>query len=505
VGLVSERAAVSSRGRLERRYSGRHYATGRQRYGVSGQYALVTFVLAATYPWMPGILRMLAFLAVSLSTIPAVLGALRRAHRADRYPWILLVVGLVSLNIDNLAWYWYVYGRHLPTADGTVSTLFGSVGMVFMLAGALAVVLKRGRNDIGGLIDATIVAMSAGGLLWDVLLLPHMEAVHAGLVAQISTCVNVFMLSGVLGALARLLLTARRFIPALWLLVSALALSLAGTVAVAMLAGAAAQARPAFTDMLFMGAYAALGLFGLARSAAGLLQPGPPAADDLSTSRLIFLGLALSAVPLAGGGRQVFGHDVDGVLLAIGAAAITPLVMIRIGLLSRQRALAEHALRYQATHDPLTGLPNRREFSNRLAVALHEKRRLVILLCDLDGFKAINDRLGHTAGDHLLIEISRRLRHCVRDGDLVCRYGGDEFLILCPDGTADEAALLCQRIAGELARPVELDGEAMVVGVSIGVVSDAGTATPEDLIHRADAAMYAAKQNRGHAPGVRAA
>jgi diguanylate cyclase len=155
-------------------------------------------------------------------------------------------------------------------------------------------------------------------------------------------------------------------------------------------------------------------------------------------------------------------------------------------------------------HDPVTGLPNRAEFASRLTAALREGNPLVVLFCDLDGFKAVNDRLGHAAGDRLLVEVASRLQRCVREGDVVSRFGGDEFVIMCLDAEPADAADLCRRIGDALTAPTDLGGEPVRVGASIGTVTGDGAADAEDLIHRADAAMYMAKRERRETPGVRA-
>ncbi len=488
--------------RLKRgRRTGLHAAPPQHRDTIV--YLLITAVILAVYPFVTDTGRMIAFLVVSFATVPAVLIGMRRTEPADRLPWRFMLAALVMLNLDNIAWYYYVYFQGQPTADGTISDLFASVGHIFMLLGAISVVARRGRNDIGGLIDTSIVSMAAGGLLWDFVLLPHMESTGASALAQTSMCIDIFVLTGVLGALVRLISTAEEFLPALWFLVSALLSALVGNVLVTLTIDPLTGARPDWTDMLFVVSYTSLGLCGLDRSAAKLLKPGPTPKDDLTTGRLAFLGLALAAVPIVGGGRQIFGLDVDGVLLAIGTGSITPLVMIRIGRLSAARARAERALIHEATHDALTGLANRREFTRRLSGAVAERRRLVLLFCDLDGFKAVNDRLGHSAGDLLLIDVANRLRRCVREDDVVSRFGGDEFLILCTDATSADASELCVRIDHIMRDPIILDGEAVHIGASIGAVVGDGTAEVEELIHRADAAMYEAKQTRRNAPGVR--
>jgi diguanylate cyclase (GGDEF)-like protein len=457
--------------------------------------------IAAVYPLLSETERMVAFLAVSFSTVPCVLIGLRRTPAGARGPWWLLLTALVILNADNVSWYWYVYFHGRPTADGTISGVFAALGQVFVFAGASAVVARRGRNDAGGIIDSVIVSMAAGGVIWDFVLLPYMRAAHATEMTQVNACVAVFMLTGVLGALARLLLTAREFIPALWWLVAALVCSLGGIITVSLLLDPVTGARPGWTDMIYLGAYGALGLCGLDRSAVALLRPGPQPVDDLTVGRLAFLGLALAALPIVGGVRQLLGHRVDGPLIAVGAAIVTPLVMVRIGRLSAERSWAEWMLRHRATHDALTGLANRREFTDRLAARLADGRAFLVLFCDLDGFKQVNDRFGHAGGDRLLVEVATRLRRCVHEGDLVSRFGGDEFMILCGDCDAVD---LCGRVERALAEPIHLDGEPILVGASIGTVTGESAADVRELIHRADAAMYAAKQGRRDDPGVRA-
>ena len=136
-----------------------------------------------------------------------------------------------------------------------------------------------------------------------------------------------------------------------------------------------------------------------------------------------------------------------------------------------------------ALHDPLTGLANRAFLLDRLELALARAERLEsrvgLLLLDLDGFKTVNDRLGHGAGDRLLIEIARRLRSAVRSTDLVARLGGDEFLLLCED-VRDEAALttLADAVAAATATPWLLDGTRVAVTASIGVRLAVGASGP---------------------------
>jgi diguanylate cyclase (GGDEF)-like protein len=196
-------------------------------------------------------------------------------------------------------------------------------------------------------------------------------------------------------------------------------------------------------------------------------------------------------------------RDVSGLLLAIGTAAMVPLVMIRVGWLSAQRMRAEGALIHQATHDALTGLANRVEFMSRVTAALDryaagaDRPAPAVLFCDLNGFKAVNDRLGHAVGDQLLQLVGSRLAGCVRQGETLARYGGDEFVILCADPHEPLVVdLMCARITAAFSQPFTVVGEQVEIGVSVGAVTATPGADAASVVRRADEAMYVAKRNR---------
>ncbi len=165
------------------------------------------------------------------------------------------------------------------------------------------------------------------------------------------------------------------------------------------------------------------------------------------------------------------------------------------------KKLAEERLQYDATHDALTGLPNRKCFMMRLEKALKKadenpKHKVSVLFIDLDRFKYVNDSLGHHTGDSLLIRIAERLRECLRPKDLVARLGGDEFTILVEGHhQAEEVVRIAERIQEKFAVPFDLDGHEIYSSASIGILNiSENHKTPEDLMRDADTAMYQAKR-----------
>jgi diguanylate cyclase (GGDEF)-like protein/PAS domain S-box-containing protein len=164
-----------------------------------------------------------------------------------------------------------------------------------------------------------------------------------------------------------------------------------------------------------------------------------------------------------------------------------------------RRKEAEAALKHQALHDGLTGLPNRTLFYDRLTHALahadRQDQRVAVLFLDLDNFKVVNDSLGHQAGDALLVEVGQRLQTCVRASDTVARLGGDEFTLLLEgiDGEA-EARIVAQRIEDALKTHVKLGDREGLISASVGVALSLARGTAADtLVRNADIAMYRSK------------
>jgi diguanylate cyclase (GGDEF)-like protein/PAS domain S-box-containing protein len=169
-----------------------------------------------------------------------------------------------------------------------------------------------------------------------------------------------------------------------------------------------------------------------------------------------------------------------------------------------ERKALEAQLVHRSLHDPLTGLPNRLLFQDRLWHALErgqrERTSTCVLIMDLDGFKAINDELGHPMGDLVLVAFADRMRSVLRASDTAARLGGDEFSIVCENTDRPDAEVLAARLRAAVTAPLELSGQEVSIGISIGIGSAPGGEDPgevhERVIRAADDAMYADKARR---------
>jgi diguanylate cyclase (GGDEF)-like protein/PAS domain S-box-containing protein len=195
------------------------------------------------------------------------------------------------------------------------------------------------------------------------------------------------------------------------------------------------------------------------------------------------------------------GHEVW-VRLGVSAAreadgSVRYFIAQTIDVTERRRFEAE--LSHRALHDPLTNLPNRALFMDRLTHALQRLRRepgeLAVLFIDLDRFKLVNDSMGHSAGDSVLTAAAKRLAVATRAGDTLARFGGDEFAVLCEGAGVEEARRVAQRIVDEFQTPFDQEGREFNLSLSVGVrVSDAASAdSPDTLLRDADVALYAVK------------
>ena len=226
----------------------------------------------------------------------------------------------------------------------------------------------------------------------------------------------------------------------------------------------------------------------------------PDAAGDLA-SALTGITLGASVKPFDTALRHRDGSRVE-VTMTVSPVRDQTGRIVCASALSRgmaTRSDIDTEVAYMALHDTVTGLPNRALGEDRLAACLHVGGRqsgsLAVLFVDLDHFKTVNDRFGHVAGDQVLRAAAERLESVLRPGDTVYRYGGDEFIIVCSQiRDAGQALTVAERVARALRFSFQVDGDRFVsisasIGVAIGTLDD----TPSGLVHKADRAMYKAK------------
>src|SRR6266536_3089299 len=229
--------------------------------------------------------------------------------------------------------------------------------------------------------------------------------------------------------------------------------------------------------------------------------------------RVVLLGTSLCTVSIVSSIPSSGSSNFVPSLAASIAVSVT--VVIRFYRAVRERDAAEAALTYQAHHDQLTGAANRLLLMDRLSATVRRQgsqdQGLVLVFIDLDGFKKVNDTWGHPAGDEVLRAVAQRLAELVRPTDTVARVGGDEFVVLCHGVGSEHAEALGHRIRAAVSRPIKVGPAQLTIGASVGVLTATAThlspardalLAADDLLRRADWAMYEAKRGGG---GVRTA
>ncbi|KPF62809.1 hypothetical protein IP69_19690 [Bosea sp. AAP35] len=244
---------------------------------------------------------------------------------------------------------------------------------------------------------------------------------------------------------------------------------------------------------------------------------GPQLRSGLPFEELLRRGVEMGQYPAAAGREDEFIAEMTARHRATGTTECqligdrwmriremrTPsggIIGLRTEITDLKRALADAAasraaVEHVAHHDALTDLANRRLFLKKLGRALRERDKAATLFMDLDGFKLVNDRLGHLAGDSLLRAVAARLLDVVPSDSVVARLGGDEFAVLV--GPGYEAEVVARRIVEAIARPFDLNGEYAELGASVGLAHARSGEKAEELMRRADEALYSAKRAGG--------
>jgi diguanylate cyclase (GGDEF)-like protein len=420
----------------------------------------------------------------------AGLCALRaRLGPAPRGPWAAFAAAIVLYAVGTIV-HEAVFANDVDSYAGVADLLWSGFYIGTYVAIGLLIRSRLRRIHSIGWLDGAIGAC-AGGALGAALLYEPVAEFTGGSTAAVA--INLaYPVADVLllGFFAMLLaIEGWRLSRSRLLLLAALTVLLVADTAYMLLAASGTYTPGLLLDagwpavMLLVGvaAWADQGMRGRARVRPWLAMAAP------SVFTLLAVGLV------------IYGNVRPIGVLALVLATLTLLLGVVRTALSF-RAIQELALRRrQAVTDELTGMPNRRALYERLdrTIAARANGRLTLLLLDLDGFKEVNDSLGHSAGDLLLREIGPRLRDTLRDEELLARLGGDEFGVLLKDASVEEAMAVASRIRAALESPLEVEGLALMVDASIGVATYPEHGTDADtLMQHADVAMYHAKASR---------
>jgi diguanylate cyclase (GGDEF)-like protein len=414
------------------------------------------------------------------------------------------------------AWRWFALGIALNSLGTLIAMVFTpdswpSAGDPFYLAlypaltmGLVLLIRARSeRRDWGALVDTTTISTGLSLLTWVFIIRPLADDATGSLLARVVSIAYPVGDIVVLSMLVRLLLGSGARNPAFRAIGASLVLFLAGDVAWAVINAAGWEPTAAVNTLLPMGFLVAYVLPGIAALHPSARDVTAAAERDRTTLRPLMLGLLSVASLIAPGilALQVLEGDVtDGLAIAMGSAALFMLVVTRMSQLVRHVESQAAQLRDLATIDELTGLPNRRGWVTALSVAMEQARRdgtpLSVAMIDLDHFKRFNDELGHQAGDRLLRGAAAAWREVLRGGDQIARYGGEEFILLLNHADAPAAEVAIERL-----RPATPAGQTFSAGVATWVAPE----TSDELIARADRALYAAKQGGRNRTAVAAA
>ena len=419
-----------------------------------------------------------------------------RIHRGrDSLPWRFFALGQASFLTADLTYYWLeTHSEAVPFPS--VADAFYLLMYPLVITG-LTLKIRRysnGTKDWAGVIDAGIFGIALFSVLW-VLVMDSYVPIAGQATAErlISLCYPVMDLA-VLFVAIRLAVIVRKRHRSLSLIIAALCSLVIADVQYGVLNAANAFKTGGIADAFWLGFYVLFALAALHPPATGEARPTKSQLERISNTRLVLMFCATLLVPFI---DLIWGNQDDRYVTLTSSALLFALMLGRVLGLVRTVEHGRELLHNEARQDPLTGLANRTQFTERTTFALQNGRDSVaVLLIDLDDFKAVNDSLGHEAGDHVLSEVSMRIRRCVRDSDVVARLGGDEFAVLITK-TIDrqDAANSAERIIQAMDEPISLLNRQVRVGASVGIaVASSEHSDVQSLLRGADVAMYLAKR-----------
>ena len=451
-----------------------------------------------------GPLENLTFVLVGAGTFVAMVVGIRRYRPALRWPWYSIGAGLAL----------FIIGGGMRQSLDTLGDLSSSRSLLpdlitipgYLLGGLGVAGIGRGRGGEGGdrdlVLDGIVASLAALTIAWVYLISPalfHEDAPFT--VRLLLACyppLSVFLVA----VAARMAFTSGGTrSPAHLFLLTAMLSMLAGDVLYMMVETHVVNPPDSLIDLPYVLAYVSLGACVLHPSVRDIGEPVEgEARRSTNRSRLAFIAVAL-AIPAFVTAVRSDSSTADRAVLSAIILALTAAAIWRVSRALSANARSEARLAHQATHDVLTGLPNRVFAGEHVAGALRRAstsgEQVALLFLDVDRFKLVNDTLGHSRGDELLVAVARRLQSTVSPGDLVARIGGDEFIIVidrAPD--ADAVVDIGERIRNSFRQPFLVRGLETFSSASLGVAFADGSdpqTDAESLIRDADTAMYEAK------------
>jgi diguanylate cyclase (GGDEF)-like protein len=427
-----------------------------------------------------------------VATITVVLGV--RLHEpAGARSWNVLAAGIALWVVGDLIWNAHasVFDTQPFPAPADVAYLASYPLLIVAVVGLVRA--RHAGREVGTLVDALAVCVAAVVPTWIFLVSPAAADSELGVLGRIVAIAYPVADLFLVLVLARLVLSRGPRPRAFWLLLGGLSVNLLADAVYAVPSVNAHYAADNPLETLYLLGYVLLGAAALDPSMVDVATPGPDASRAAAIRwRVVLMGLAAATAPALVAVQSLKGRPEHVPLLLGSWLVVLSLVLIRLVRTMRELAAASQ-------FDPLTRLANRSLLMTRVESLLERRAGrtddVALLSLDLDRFRAVNDAIGHAAGDVLLVEVAERLRGAVRPSDLVARLGGDEFVVLCEDVADEQAArAVAERLSASLADPFWVDGSPHFLSASIGISRATSVAARADsLLQDADAALSRAK------------